>query len=132
MIAIVQGFIGIMFYFELKSVFERNPWIVLVNGIIELLIGFYLIMNPTISLTFLPILFAIWFIADSIRNILVAFRLQPINKMWFWTYLVLGILGMILGIFLVSNLYVAMMSMATLITFYFFIVAVIRLIDAFV
>ncbi|MGX7394053.1 HdeD family acid-resistance protein [Carnobacterium mobile] len=131
-IAIAQGFIGVMLYFELKSVFKRNSWLILITGLFGLFIGFYLILNPTISLTFLPILFAVWFIVDSIRNILVAFRLQSVNKKWFWTYLTLGILGMILGIVLLSNLYAAIISVATLIAFYFFIVAIIRLIDAFV
>ena len=131
-IAIVQGFIGLLLYWELRWIFEHKPWPILVIGILELIFGIYLIINPTISLTFLPILFTVWFIADSIQNILLAFRLRSINKKWFWTHLILGALGMILGILLASNLYVAMMSIATLIAFYFFIVAIIRLIDAFV
>lgn len=131
-IAIVQGFIGLLLYVELGWIFERKPWPILIIGILELVLGLYLIMNPTISLTFLPILFAVWFIADSVRNILLAFRLRPISNKWFWTHLILGVLGMILGFFLASNLYVAMISIATLIAFYFFIAAVIRLIDAFV
>lgn len=131
-VAIVQGFIGIKLYSKIGLIFERKPWPILIIVIFELLIGFYLILNPTISLTFLPILFAIWFISDSIRNILFAFRLRSINNKWFWINLILGILGMILGIFLASNLLVTIISISTLIALYFFIAAVIRLIDAFV
>lgn len=131
-IAIVQSFIGIMLYSEIGLMFERKPWPILIIAILELLVGVYLIMNPTISLTFLPILFAIWFIANSIKNIILAFRLRSNYKKWFWIYLILGILGIFLGIFLATNLLVAMMSIATLIALYFFTAGVIRLIDAFV
>ena len=131
-IAIVQGFIGIMLYSEIGWMFEGKAWPIMIIAILELLVGVYLIMNPTISLTFLPILFAIWFIADSIKNIILAFRLKSKYRKWFWIYLILGILGILLGIFLATNLLITMMSIATLIALYFFIAGVIRLIDAFV
>lgn len=131
-IAIVQGFIGIILYRELRWIFNRNPWPILIIVILEIFIGFYLILNPTVSLTFFPVLFSIWFIIDSIRNIILAFRLRDVGTGWFWTHLILGALGMILGVFLATNLYAAVLSIATLVALYFFVAAVIRLIDAFV
>lgn len=131
-IAIIQGFLSIAFYSTFQRMFQRNPWPVIVIGIFDLLVGLYLIMKPSISLTFLPILFALWFIIDSIRNIIIAFRLRKISRRWFWTDLILGLLGMFIGIFLISNLYVALISISSLIALYFFIGGFIRLIDAFV
>lgn len=131
-IAIVQGFIGMMVYSELRRLFNRNPLPVLVVSILELFVGVYLIMNPAVSLTFFPILFATWFLADSVRNIILAFRLRTMNKKWFWLHLALGIIGVFIGIFLVSNLFVGILSIASLISVYFFVVAIVRLIDAFV
>ncbi|MCG4584315.1 DUF308 domain-containing protein, partial [Anaerosalibacter bizertensis] len=108
------------------------PWPVIVIGIFYLLIGLHLIMEPSISLTLLPIIFASWFIIDSIRNIMIAFRLRKIDKRWFWINFILGILGMFIGIFLISNLYVAVISISSLIALYFLVGGVIRLIDTFV
>lgn len=131
-IAIVQGFLSIVVYPTLRRVFERNPWPVIVIGILDLFIGIYLIMNPTLSIAILPIVFAIWFIADSVRNIVIAFRLRKSRQKWFWINAVLGVLGIILGIFLISNLSIAVVSIAYLIAFYFFLAGAIKLIDAFV
>lgn len=131
-IAIVQGFIGIMLYRQLKWFFDRKPWPLLIIVIFEFIIGFYLILNPTVSLIFFPILFAFWFILDSIRNLIFAFRLRKVGTKWFWLHLVLGAIGMVLGVFLATNLYAAVVSIATLVAFYFLLAAIIRLIDAFV
>lgn len=131
-IAIVQGLLITIFYSSFRRMFQRNPWPIVVIGIAYLLIGLYLIMKPSISLTFLPVIFAVWFIIDSIRNIMIAFRLKEISKKWFWIDLILGILGMLIGFFLISNLYVAVISISILIAVYFFIGGIIKLIDAFV
>lgn len=132
MIAIVQGFSSISFQREYREIFNRHPWPIVVIGIIEIIFGFYLIVNPEINLTLLPILFSIWFIADSIRSIIWAFRLREFKKTWFWVYLVLGVLGIGLGIFLASNLFLTVLSISSLITIYFFLAGIVKLIDAFV
>lgn len=132
LIAIVQGFLSIRFSGEYQRIFNRHPWPVIAIGIIELLFGFYFIFNPAINLAFLPILFSIWFIADSIRTIILAFRLREFKKTWFWVYLVLGIAGIALGIFLASHLAITVLSISSLITIYFFLAGVVKLVDAFV
>lgn len=132
MSAIVRGFLSISSQSEYREIFQRSPWPVIVIGVFELLLGFYLIFNPEMSLTFLPTLFSVWFIADSIRSIILAFRLRDFKKDWYWLYLILGVLGVVLGIFLISNLFVAILSVSSLITLYFFLAGVIKLIDAFV
>lgn len=80
LIAIVQGFSSISFHTAYREIFNRHPWPVVVIGIIEILFGFYLVINPAINLALLPILFAIWFLADSIRTIVLAFRLREFKK----------------------------------------------------
>lgn len=131
-VAIVRGFLSISFHSEYREIFHRHPWPVVAIGIIELLFGFYLVLNPEINIALLPILFSVWFLADSIRSIVLAFRLRTFKKAWFWLYLVLGILGIALGIFLASHLFIAFLSISSLITVSFFVAAVIQLIDAFV
>lgn len=131
-VAIVQGIVSFIIYSELRKVFSRNPWPILVVGVLDLIIGLYLVFNPTISITFLPLLFAAWFILDSVMNMVLAFRLRGNQPKWFWIYFILGILGVLLGIFLATNLAVAIISITSLIAVYFLIAGIIRLIDAFV
>ena len=63
---------------------------------------------------------------------MIVFRLRKTSQRWFWIDFILGILGMLIGLFLISNLYVAVISISSLIALYFFIGGVIKLIDAFV
>lgn len=130
--AIVQGAFAVAHYFELRRSFVSNSWLLLLVGILDLLLGFYLVFNPEISITFLPMLFAFWFLFDSVMNIFIAFRLRKISRSWFWLRLILGALGVLVGLSLATNLLAALLSVTTLIALYFFTTAVIKLIDAFV
>lgn len=132
MIAIVQGVSALMYYFELKKVLPGNPWYLILIGVLDLLVGLYLVFNPAVSVTFLPMLFVIWFLIDSIMNIFLAFRLKDSQRSWFWVRLALGILGVVIGFALAGNLLAAIISVTYLIAFYFFTGAIIKLIDAFV
>ena len=131
-IALVQGIQAIAQYFEVKDKIKHNPWYLILIGIVDVLVGLYFVFHPAISITFIPILFAIWFLIDSIMNIFLAFRLKEINTSWFWIRLILGILGVIVSLALIGNIYLAFISVTSLIAFYFLIVGVIKLIDAFV
>lgn len=131
-VAIVQGIQAIASYFELKDKMASNPWYLILIGVIDGLVGFYLVFNPNVSVTLLPILFAVWFIVDSIMNIVLAFRLKGTRNNWFWLRLILGIIGIILGLVLIGNIFLAIVSVTYLIGFYFLIAGIIKLIDAFV
>lgn len=131
-IAIVQGVQAIASYFELKDTMPNNPWYMILIGIIDGLVGFYLVFNPGISITVLPIVFAVWFLVDSIMNIITAFRLKSISTSWFWLRLILGIIGVLVGLALIGNVFLAIVSVTYLIGFYFLIAGIIKLIDAFV
>ena len=130
--AIVQGVSVLMYYFELKKVLPGNPWYLILIGVLDLLVGLYLVFNPAVSVTFLPMLFVFWFLIDSIMNIFLAFRLKDSQRSWFWVRLTLGILGVVIGFALAGNLLAAIISVTYLIAFYFFTGAIIKLIDAFV
>ena len=121
-----------MYYFELKKVLPGNPWYLILIGVLDLLVGLYLVFNPAVSVTFLPMLFVFWFLIDSIMNIFLAFRLKDSQRSWFWVRLTLGILGVVIGFALAGNLLAAIISVTYLIAFYFFTGAIIKLIDAFV
>lgn len=131
-IAIVQGTSALAHYFELKKVMPRNPWFLIVIGVLDLVVGLYLVFNPAISVAFLPMLFAIWFLIDSVMNIVLALRLKESSRGWFWVRIILGVIGVIIGIALAGNLLAAIISVTYLIAFYFFTSAIIKLIDAFV
>ena len=51
MIAIVQGGSALMYYFELKKVLPGNPWYLILIGVLDLLVGLYLVFNPAVSVT---------------------------------------------------------------------------------
>ena len=123
--AIVQRVSVLMYYFELKKVLPGNPWYLILIGVLDLLVGLYLVFNPAVSVTFLPMLFVFWFLIDSIMNIFLAFRLKDSQRSWFWVRLTLGILGVVIGFALAGNLLAAIISVTYLIAFYFFTGAII-------
>lgn len=47
--AIVQGVSVLMYYFELEKVLPGNPWYLILIGVLDLLVGLYLVFNPAVS-----------------------------------------------------------------------------------
>lgn len=100
-------------------------------GIIEILLGIYLLFNLTIGLTVLPYIFAAWFIFDSVANIFISQMIKGYSKGYFYFSLIISIIGIILGIYLLLNPITSALTLSTFVGFYFMMIGSLLIVEAF-
>lgn len=126
-----KGLIQFTMYFQLKKFTGiKNTWLIVI-GVIDVLIGIFLFFNVGSGIVALPILFAIWFIVDSIFALLFAFKIRSYNKGRFWSVFILSIASIILGFLLIYNPIASLVTIAMLIGTYFIINGISHIIQAF-
>ena len=82
---------------EIKAMYNRVKWGVIVRGLFGIALGVFIIARPFDSVAALALVIAIWALTDGIVNIARAFELRPMVKHW-WALLVSGIVGVLFGI----------------------------------
>ena len=74
-----------------------------IQGVACILIAIFLIINPTLLVSILPICIGIWMIIGSLKKLQLIFKLGSVNvKVNFW-YIILAILMLTIGIIAVIN-----------------------------
>lgn len=129
--AIVRGIMTITAGNRLKKAIGGSHTLLFVNGIINLIFGILLLFNIEIGMITLPIIFALWFLVDSIAGIFRIKPLKDLNKSMYYTLLVIHIIGAIVGVLLISNPFSSMLTMTFLVGFYFMLSSIVYFVRAF-
>jgi len=80
----------------------RDAWFfTLVLGIISSIIGFILMIFPTIGMVFISLVFSLYLIWIGISQIIISYKLSSIDKNW-WYLLVRGIIMLVCGLVVLS------------------------------
>jgi uncharacterized membrane protein HdeD (DUF308 family) len=90
----------------LGQVEPKNWWVVLLRGIAALILGFLAFGNPRLALGLVAILLAIYAIIDGALSVIVATRNRPSSARW-WVGLVRGLLFILIGMVILSALWVS-------------------------
>ena len=72
-------------------------------GIIYTLLGIYLVINPMLSISTLPIIVAVFLLLQSTNVIATAIEMNKVDRKGWIFILILGILGIIFSFFLLIN-----------------------------
>lgn len=107
-----------------------SGWIVFF-GIVEILLGVFLLFNQAVGLIALPILFAVWFLTESIGMMFSSRFWREYNSGHYWFQLIAGILGVILALILLFNPLSSLITLELLVGSFFIIAAVTRIVAAF-
>ena len=96
---------------------DKKVWN-LVNGILTVLLSFWLFSGTFLEkVAFIPYIFAIWAIFNGITKIVLGLELKKVDKkagnLAFW----LGILGLVAGIILLGNPFMALIYAVYMISF---------------
>ncbi len=75
----------------------RNWWAIALRGVVAIIFGILVFLQPGISLQALLILLAAYLLVDGIGAIITAFRSHDTNPRW-WVVLLEGIVSIIAGI----------------------------------
>ena len=100
-------------------------------GIIDIIIGVFLFFNVTAGVIALPIVFAIWFIIDSVIALVSARAIRKYSKRNFWLIVILSIISIIIGIMLIFNPIASILTVAYLVGIYFTLNGLSYVIQAF-
>ncbi|MYV18091.1 HdeD family acid-resistance protein [Furfurilactobacillus milii] len=130
-VALLRGIYEVWFHDDVRRLLGRSPVWLLFMGILDIVIGAFLIFHLGIGMRLLPIFFAIWFIVDSLTGLITSGLMRSFDKRYFWVSIGLDVLGLIVGILLLLKPVVAALTLATLIGIYFFIEGVLHIMRAF-
>lgn len=116
LIALLTGLVDIAFYIVMEKHTGFGPTISLVTGILSVLAGCALIAHPEIGLSVLLVIFPIWFLTHCISRLthLNIVRLVAGTASYYLT-LIANILGIILGVMMLFDPMMSIVSMSALI-----------------
>ena len=130
LIAIVMVFAIFAIIKGIFEIFVRNRMKELL-GIIDILIGVYLLFNLNIGVAVLPFVFAIWFLFDSIFGLFTLDFAKRVSTGYFWFTLIVDVLGIILGVMLLFNPLSSALTLSFLVGFYFMMFGISNIVYAF-
>lgn len=115
-IALLTGLVDIAFYIVMETHTGFGPTISLVTGILSVLAGCALIAHPEIGLNLLLVIFPIWFLTHCISRLthLNIVRLVA-GKGSYYLTLTANIIGIVLGVMMLFDPMLSIVSMSALI-----------------
>ena len=82
---------------DLKRVFNRAWWALLLRGLLALAVGVFIFIRPLDSVAAFALLIAWWALFSGLVGIVHAIELKPVVKHW-WVLLLSGLVGVGFGI----------------------------------
>lgn len=128
-ISIIQGLVWLAAFDGLRG-WYRMSWLALIPGIIDFLIGFLFLFRENFGAISLAVIFAIWFLTDSIIGIVFAWHLKDYQFTWFIVMLIFNILSLFVAIMMLMNPVVSAVTLIMLVAFYFIIYGVGNILQA--
>lgn len=129
--AIVRGVYELWFRQGIKNILGINSGWLMAMGIIDILIGVVFMFNRNFGSTVIAIIFAVWFLLDSIGDLRVASVFREFHRGYYWLLVVLYILQIILAVLMLLVPALSALSIVWLIAFYLMVAGVVKIIQAF-
>ncbi|MDV2577287.1 DUF308 domain-containing protein [Lactiplantibacillus plantarum] len=129
--AIISGVTTIGGYTKLRRETGLRANFALVFAIIDILVGLLFLFHAPTGVLVLGYVFAFWFLIDSIERLTVVSHLRVFGTGYFVLSLILDIISLALGILLVINPMIAVISFNVLVSFYFAVFGINAILIAF-
>lgn len=131
-LAIIMGIADIAFYVHMERHTGFGPVVEMITGILNIFIGFFLIVYSEISVLVASVFFPIWIIAHSIGRLLNINVIKFFgSKAKYYATLIVNIAGLVLGLLALFNPFLSVFSVAVLIALYLIITGAGSLLFAF-
>lgn len=118
-VAIIRGIAILAGYSTLRQLTGKLAWVSLLMGIFDLVIGVIFLVNSNFGVATITMMFAIWFLVDSVGSLFNVGHLRIAGTGWFVLYLVLDILALIVSLMLFMQPVVAAITLVTLLSMFF-------------
>lgn len=133
--------IGVVFLFDglyeltirrrfLKALDERTGGVIFF-GILNIILGIIFIFRPGFGALYIAIIFAVWFILDSMMEFSVGRFFKGINRGYYWLTLLFSILGVVLGVVLLFTPMLSALTVVWIISVFLIIFGVMKIVQAF-
>ncbi|PWF99438.1 HdeD family acid-resistance protein [Levilactobacillus bambusae] len=119
--AIIAGITSFSAFSKLRKVSGGRSWFALFLGIVDVLLGIWVLVDINLGIAVLGYLFAIWFIIDAIERLIVVDHLSAFGSGWMWLSVILDIIMLILGLYLIFVPVVSIAALAMFVVIYLFI-----------
>lgn len=129
--AILKGIYELLARNALRNLTGYKAYLPIIVGIIDIIVGIYLLLNLNIGVSILPYIFAIWFIVDSIFGLFTLDLAKIFSRGYFWFALIMDVLGIILGFMMLSNPLVSALTLSFLVGTYLMLFGITQIIYAF-
>lgn len=97
----IVGVLSLISYFRLNSQLKIFSF-GLIEGILEIIGGILIILNPSVMTSFLPIIIGVWIILKNLIACQFAINLKSLTNNWIFL-LIIAILSIILGVLIAVN-----------------------------
>lgn len=115
----------------MKELLGYKVYVLIILGIIDILIGVYLLFNLNIGVVVLLFVFVIWFLFDLIFGLFILDFVKWVSIGYFWFILIVDVLGIILGVMLLFNLLFLVLILSFLVGFYFMMFGISNIVYVF-
>ena len=129
--AIFKGIGGLMIHHNIKKYTGLNINIFMWTSILDILLGILIVSNINSMVMTLPYVFAIWFIIDSINDLIYGSYLKDIHGGLYGLNIAINIISIILGIMMIYNPLGTAFTVVYLIGMYFIISGVKYIVHSF-
>ncbi|MGO2083718.1 HdeD family acid-resistance protein [Vagococcus sp.] len=129
--AIVKGIFELFLRNKVKKFTGIQLRYPIVIGIIDIIIGVFILFNIQASVMALPFVFAIWFLVDSLYGLMSAGTAKVVSNGYYWFIIFINIIGIIVGIMLFMNPITAALTLSFLVGFYFMMFGILEIVYAF-
>ena len=124
-LAIAMGVFDIVVYVKLERRTGFGPVISLVTGIISILAGVMILLEPVAGVLALSWLFPIWFICHCISRLMnLGLTRLAAGTAFYYLALVLNILGLIVGIVMCFSPLFSVLTLAYMVGFYLILLGI--------
>ncbi|MCH3923152.1 MULTISPECIES: HdeD family acid-resistance protein [Limosilactobacillus] len=109
---------------------EGSGWLMF-TAILDIILGIIVLVYPNWGVLYIAILFAIWFIIDSVMQIKAAGLFREFHRGYSTWLVILGVLSVILGIILLFSPMMSAMTIVWLISLLLMVFGIMHIIEAF-
>lgn len=132
LLSIITGAADIVIYVALERRTGFGPTLSLVTGVLSILVGLLILLNPAAGKWTLAVFFPIWFIAHCISRLAnIGLTRIVAGTAYFYFSLIINILGLLLGFILILNPWASVLTMSYTIGFYLILIGVGSIVMAF-
>ena len=117
--AVFKGIMSLLAAYRLKDATDKSMVPIVIVGIIDLILGIIIFLNPGVGFLSLPFVLGAWFIVDSIGDLIYGRKFKAVSNGLYGLNIVTSILTLILGIFMFVNPLASYFTVVMLVGFYF-------------